>query len=201
MNRPRTANSNRSRAISCGCPIARGTTPTERASHSAARFAVHGASSGTCFAIRSSFGTAPSAIDADRERADLRDQPRVAAGATVADQEVRALDPRLVRVDADLVREPEDRVVLRREPRAAAIDRRCRRRAAGSRSGRRRGRALRARRPTSRLLQPPRGREPGVPGADDTDVRIDPLGHARRTVHALPTSAGHPRHRVYGRVR
>ena len=28
---------------------------TERVSHSAARFAVHGASSGTCFAIRSSF--------------------------------------------------------------------------------------------------------------------------------------------------
>ena len=32
------------------------------------------------------------------------------------------------------------------------------------------------------LAQPSGGREPGVPGADDADIRIDPLGHRSRTV-------------------
>src|SRR6185503_8441103 len=32
------------------------------------------------------------------------------------------------------------------------------------------------------LAQPPRGREPGVPGADDADVGIYPLRHGGRTV-------------------
>ena len=66
----------------------------------------------------------------DRERADLRDEAGVAAGAVAVDEEVRALDPRLVRGHADLAREAEDRVVLR----ARATRRRgrpaCRRRAA-----------------------------------------------------------------------
>ncbi len=32
------------------------------------------------------------------------------------------------------------------------------------------------------LVQPPRGGEPGVPGADNADVCLDPLRHGCRTV-------------------
>ena len=47
MNRPRTAISNRSRAIVVRIPDRSSHHATERESHSAARFAVHGVSSGT----------------------------------------------------------------------------------------------------------------------------------------------------------
>ena len=58
VNRPRTAISNRSRPIWVRIPERSSHEATVRESHSAARFAVHGASSGTCFAIRSSFACA-----------------------------------------------------------------------------------------------------------------------------------------------
>ena len=58
----------------------------------------------------------------DRERADLRDEPGVPADASTVDEQVRALDVRLVRRDADLGREREHRVVLRPEPRTTAVD-------------------------------------------------------------------------------
>ena len=109
------------RDASCGSPSARATTRRTARPTRPRAGRVHGASSGTCFAIRSSFHCA-SAIVSDRERADLRDEPGVAARAPLVDEEVRALHPRLVRGDADLAREAEDRVVLRAEPRAAAID-------------------------------------------------------------------------------
>ena len=55
MCSPRTAISNRSRAISVRMPVVSRYSPTELASHSAAFAAVHGASSGTCFDSRSIF--------------------------------------------------------------------------------------------------------------------------------------------------
>ena len=58
VNSPRTAISNRSRPILVRIPQCSRKEATVRASHSAARFAVHGASSGTCFAIRSTFACA-----------------------------------------------------------------------------------------------------------------------------------------------
>ena len=114
----------------CGSRTRSSHDATECASHSAARCAVHGASSGTCFAIRSSFHCASASVS-DGERADLRDQARVAPHAAVVDEEVRALHPRLVRGHAHLAREAEDRVVLRAEPCAAAIDGRAVRAAGG----------------------------------------------------------------------
>ena len=97
---------------------------TDWRSHSSARGAVHGASSGTCFAVRS-IRICASAIDDDGERADLRDEAGVVTGTPAVDEQVRPRDPRLVRRRAHLVREAEDRVVPRREPRAAAVDRRA----------------------------------------------------------------------------
>ena len=149
VNSPRTAISNRSRPIVERIPERSRYDATVRASHSFAFFAVQGASSGTCFDIRSILNCA-SAIVTDRERADLRDQSGVTTGPVAVDEEVRALHPRLVGGDADLGRERR----ARRRGTARATRRRgrraCRRRGAASRSGRRRGRALRGRRPTCR---------------------------------------------------
>jgi hypothetical protein len=113
-----------------------------------------------------------------RERGDLRDQARVAARAPTADQQMCARHVRLVRGDAHLLREAEDRVVARAEPRAAAVDRGAVRQ------------LLRPDPPAHavarfehdhrlpRLNQPPRRGEPGITGADHADVRFEPLGHA-----------------------
>ena len=129
-----------------GCPSAASHEPTDRWSHSAARAAVHGASSGTL--LRHPVDAVLRERDRrDRERADLRDQARVPTDAVAVDEQVRAGDVRLVRGDAELARQAEDRVVAGSEPRAAAVDRGAVRRAARSRCGRRRGRALRAPRP------------------------------------------------------
>ena len=106
----------------CGCPTRSSQDATDRSSHSFAFGAVHGASSGSRFAMRSTRQLG----QRDRhhgERADLRDEPGVPADAAVADEQVGALDLRLVR--------------RRRRPRRRA---RARRRGAG-RASRRRGRS------------------------------------------------------------
>ena len=129
VNRPRTAISNRSRPMpGRGSRTARATQATERESHSAARFAVHGASSGTLLRHPVDASICASAMRDDRERADLRDEPGVATRASAVDEEVRALRPRSCRsCTPTSSREPEDRVVLRRR----ATRRRGRRRAVG----------------------------------------------------------------------
>ena len=53
MCSPRTAISNRSRASRVRMPVVSRYSPIDWLSHSAARLAVHGASSGTCFERRS----------------------------------------------------------------------------------------------------------------------------------------------------
>ena len=58
VNRPRTAISKRSRPILVRMPVRSRYQATERESHSAARAAVHGASIGTFFDIRSSLSCA-----------------------------------------------------------------------------------------------------------------------------------------------
>ena len=93
----------------------------DRSSHSAAFGAVHGSSSGSFFASRSSSQLRPR-DGAHGERADLRDEAGVATGLALADEEVRARHVGLVGRDAHLACEPEDRVVLGTEPRSPAID-------------------------------------------------------------------------------
>ena len=86
----------------------------------------------------------------DRERADLRDEARVAASSLLIDEQVRTLHPRLVGRDTDLAGEPKDCVVLWAEPRSTTIDRPIHRTGVASRCGHRHDRAPRARRPTCR---------------------------------------------------
>ena len=111
------------------------------------------------------------------ERTDLRDESGVAARAPLADQEMRALHPRLVGGHAHLAGEAEDRVVPRAEPSAPAID------------GRAVGEMVRpdpAAHPVAGLedddrlpglAQPTRRGEAGVSRTDHADVAFHPLGH------------------------
>ena len=118
----------------------------------------------------------------DRERADLGDQARVPACAPAVDEQVGALDPGLVGGDADLAREPEDRVVRGAQPRAAAVDWRTVGQVVGPDPTADAVTCLDDDHRAAALAQPSGGREPGVPGPDDAHIHIDPLGHGNRTV-------------------
>ena len=147
----------------------------------------HGASIGSCRAIRLSLVCANASVH-DREWADLRDQPGVATRASVVDQQMCALHPCLVSRDADFACKSEDPIVLRSQPRAATID--------GCAIGKLIGPdppsdAVTGLENDDRL--PALGQatccgEAGVAGTDDTDVRLDPLPHRARTV-ALRSAA------------
>ena len=122
---------------------------TERESHSDARFAVHGASMGTRLEARSSLAWARAMVT-HGQRADLRDETLVAQHAAGVDEQVGALDPRLVG-GALRSRGPARRSLRVSGPARRLLGRRpSRRTGAGSRSGPRPGRGPRGRRPTCR---------------------------------------------------
>ena len=128
----------------------------------------------------------------DREWTDLGNEAPVTARSSLADEEVSALHPCLVRGRPHLPREPEDRIVPGAQPRASAVDRRAI------------GEMLRpdpAPDAVTRLEhddgpraleKSPSGRKSGVSGTDDADVRIDPLGHRGRTVLDSRSSRAFP---------
>ena len=105
-----------------------------------------------------------------------------AGGSISVDEEMRTLDPRLVRRRADLASEPKDRIVLRREPCSTAIDRRpvrelvCPDPAADAVTCFEDDDGL------ALLAQPPCCSEPCVSRTDDADVCVHPLRHEIRTV-------------------
>ena len=191
VNRPRTADSNRSRAIVVRMPGAlekpghRARVPLLGALRRPRRLDRHAAwpcgrawpARGRCVRIG--------------ERADLGDE---AACSAVSGPRRRAGGRRRPR-SCRSTRRPRAPARRSRRARAPASRRRdrpaCRRAGGRSRCARRRGRAPRARRPTCPAWrQAPRGGEPGVSGADDTDVRIDPLGHR-------PSHSGYLSHRSF----
>ena len=118
----------------------------------------------------------------DRKWTDLGNEAPVTARSSLADEEVSALHPCLVRGRPHLPREPEDRIVPGAQPRASAVDRRAIGQAVGPDPAPDAIARLEDDDRLPTLAQPPRGREPGVPGTDDADVRIHPLRHATRTV-------------------
>src|SRR5207302_127126 len=91
--------------------------------------------------------------------------------------EVGALHPRLVRGHPDLSCEPEDRIVLGPQPRASAVDRRAVGQVMGPDPTPDAVARLEDDDRLPTLAQPTRGGEPGIPGADDADVRLHPLRH------------------------
>ena len=176
MCRPRIAISNRSRAISVRMPVVSRYSPTERASHSAALAAVHGASSGHLLRQPVDLPLRPG-DGGDRQRADLRDQALVRAGAAAADEQVLAGHVGLVGGHAHLGRQRVGGVVLGRQPAAAAVDGDAALALLGPDASADSVPRLEHRDGLAGLGQPAGRGEPGVARSDDADVGLDPFRH------------------------
>ena len=130
----------------------------------------------------------------DGPGADLGDQAGVAMGLLLADEEMGPGDMGPVGADPELLGQPEHHVVVGRQPGPAPVDRG----AVGQ--GRGPDPAPDAvpglddgHRPTG-LVQPPRGRQSGVPGPHHADIDLHPIGHGRTVVLRL-SRRGRPRRR------